>query len=267
MTEYARLTLQDTKEYQLRHNDVEPSKTKRMDLLLPAEKLCTGFEVHIEKTEHIECLCVEDRISKPIQDLKRDLIKNKEIAEQIVQEVKKSVEPLNPKRKKELEEKIKDLEEKITKQDDKIKDLETRFAATQIVLATTQTELDTLKNSLQTGQLSFNFEKDLATYIYPEGKKIGSRKIFTTMKKWLEDKRGTHQGDEANKKWDDLKKEFSWSDEHEKVFFKLLEYRRKFAHPARNAAELQIPDDFTDDEKRCIKTINDMIERVNELMG
>ena len=87
------------------------------------------------------------------------------------------------------------------------------------------------------------------------------------MKKWLEDKKGTQQGDAANKKWDDLKMEFSWSDEHEKVFFQLLKYRRKFAHPVRDAAELQIADDFTDEEKRCIKTINEMIERVNELMG
>ena len=87
------------------------------------------------------------------------------------------------------------------------------------------------------------------------------------MKKWLEDKRGTQLGDAANKKWDDLKKDFSWSDEHEKVFFKLLEYRRQFAHPPRvAAAELQIPDDFTDEEKECINTINKMIERVNELM-
>ena len=87
------------------------------------------------------------------------------------------------------------------------------------------------------------------------------------MKKWLEDKKGTQQGDAANKKWDDLKKEFSWSDEHERMFFKLLKYRRKFAHSVRDAAELQISDGFTDEEKRCIKTTNDMIERVNELMG
>ena len=247
--------------YKLRHNHAKPPKTKRMDLLLPAEKLCTRFKVRIEKTECMERLCVKDVNSKRIiQDLKRDLIEDKEIAEQMFQEIKKSVEPLSPDRKKELEKNIKHLEEKITEQDDKIKDLEAKLAATQ-------TELGKLKNGLQTGQLSFDFEKDLATYIYLEGKKIGSRKIFTTMKKWLEDKKGTQQGDAANKKWDDLKTEFSWSDEHERVFFQLLKYRRKFAHPVRDAAELQIADDFTDEEKRCIKTINEMIERVNELMG
>ena len=242
MTEYAPFTLQDTKEYQLRHKDVEPPKTKRMNLLLAAEKLCTGFKFHIEKTEHIESLLsAEDRIS--IQDLKRHLIEDKEIAEQMFQEIEKSTEPLSPEREKELEEKIKHLEEKTAKQDDKIKDLEAKLAATQ-------TELGKLKNSLQTGQLSFHFEKDLATYIYPERKKIGSRKIFTTMKKWLDDKKGTPEGNAANKKWEDLKKEFEWSDKHEEVFFNLLKYRRKYAHPARDAAELQIPDDFTDEEKQ-----------------
>ena len=155
---------------------------------------------------------------------------------------------------------MKHLKEIITKQSGKIKDIEAK-------LSVTQRELDKLKNSLQTGQLAFDFEKDLATYIYPEGKKFGSRKIFTTMKKWLEDKRGTQLGYAANKKWDDLKNDFSWSDEHEKVFFKLLKYRRKFAHPVRDANEMQIPDDFTDEEKRCIQMISDMIERVNELMG
>lgn len=232
-----------------------------MELLHPAETLCSGIKDRIEKTEHIERAYDGDVISKKkLQDLKSEMIKDREIAEKMVQEIKKLKEPLNPKRKKELEDKIKKLEEKITEQDDKIKDLETK-------LSTIQAELDELKNSLRTGQLSFDFEKDLATYIYPEGKKIGSRKIFSTMKRWLEDKKGTPQGDASNKKWNDLKTEFSWSEKHEQVFFKLLEYRRKFAHPPRDAAELQIPDDFTNEEKMCIRTLNNMIERVNELIG
>ena len=74
--------------------DITTSKTKRMDLLFPAEKLCTRFKVRIKKTECIERLCVEDvNTKKIIQDLKRDLIEDKEIAEQMFQEIKKSVEP------------------------------------------------------------------------------------------------------------------------------------------------------------------------------
>ena len=232
-----------------------------MEPLHLAEKLCSALKDRIEKTERIERAYVGDVTSKKnLQDLKSEMIKDREIAENMVQEIKKSNEPLNPKRKKELEDKIKELEEKITEQDDKIKDLETNLSAVQA-------DLDKLKNSLQTGQLSFDFEKDLATYIYPEGKKIGSRQIFSNMKRWLEDKKGTPQGEASNKKWKDLQTEFSWSEKHEQVFFKLLKYRRKFAHPTRDAAELQIPDDFTNEEKMCIRTINNMIERVNELMG
>ena len=231
-----------------------------MELLPLAEKLDEGFMTQIKRAKKIKSSCVghgDPNISE-LQDLERDLIQYQEIAKHLVQKIKEAVE-LSPARIKELEKEVKHLKEIITKQSDKIKDIEAKLSAVQ-------TELGTLKNSLQTGQLSFDFEKDLATYIYPEGKKIGSRKIFTTMKKWLEDKRGTQGGDAANKKWDDLKKEFSWSDEHEKVFFKLLEYRKKFAHPARDGAEMQIPDDFTDEEKRYIQTINDMIERINKLM-
>ena len=232
-----------------------------MEVLHLAEKLCSRIKDRIEKTEYVERAYVGDVTSKiKLQDLKSEMIKDREIAENMVQEIKKSNEPLNPKRKKELEDKIKELEEKITEQDDKIKDLETKLSAVQA-------DLDELKNSLRTGQLSFDFEKDLATYIYPEGKKIGSRKIFSAMKSWLKKKKHTSQGQASNKKWNDLKTQFSWSEKHEQVFFKLLEYRREFAHPVRDADEFQIPDDFTNEEKMCIRTINNMIERVNELMG
>ena len=132
----------------------------------------------------------------------------------------------------------------------------------------TKNKLKEIESTLHTGQIAFDFEKDLATYIYPHDKKFGSRKIFTNMKKWLEDKKDTVQGREANEKWDALKDEFSWSSEHEQVFFKLLESRKKGAHPDvdHNAILSQIPEDFNDKEKKCIKDIINIIEKVNELM-
>lgn len=132
----------------------------------------------------------------------------------------------------------------------------------------TKRKLKELETTLHTGQIAFDFEKDLATYIYPHDKKFGSRKIFTNMKKWLEDKKDTVQGREANDKWDSLKDEFSWSDKHERVFFKLLDSRKKSAHPKvdRDAIQSQIPDDFNDEEKKCINDIMNIIEIVNELM-
>ena len=129
-------------------------------------------------------------------------------------------------------------------------------------------KLKEIEDALKTGQIAFNFEEDLATYIYPHDKKFGSRKIFTNMKRWLEEKKNTPQGQEANEKWNALKREFSWTSEHERVFFKLLDFRKVYAHPTRDRdiAQSQIPDDFTDEEKNCIKVIINMVERVNIIM-
>ncbi|CAB4038028.1 Hypothetical predicted protein [Paramuricea clavata] len=132
----------------------------------------------------------------------------------------------------------------------------------------TKNKLKAIESALHTGQIAFDFEKDLATYIYPHDKKFGSRKIFTNMKEWLEKKKNTEEGSEANTKWNELQKEFSWSSEHERVFFKLLESRKECAHPQvdRNGVQSEIPDSFTDQEKKCITDIMDIIDRVNELM-
>ena len=87
------------------------------------------------------------------------------------------------------------------------------------------------------------------------------------MKKWLEDKKNTPQGQLANDRWNALQKEFSWSSEHEQVFFKLQACRSLTAHPQvdRDTLQSHIPDVFTDDEKEHIGDIIGMIERVNEL--
>ena len=136
-------------------------------------------------------------------------------------------------------------------------------------LEETKRRLAQTENHLHTGQIAYEFEKELATYIYPVRKKFRSRGIFTNMKKWLENKKHTPQGSEANKKWDALMREFSWSHKHENVFRKLLESRREFAHPAVNfdVAESKIPDTFTDQEKKCIQDIISITKRVNELMS
>ena len=65
-----------------------------------------------------------------------------------------------------------------------------------------------------------------------------------------------------------LQSEFSWSSEHERVFFKLLESRKQFAHLVvdRDAVQSQISDDFTDEEKTHVRDIVNIIKRVNELM-
>ena len=183
---------------------------------------------------------------------------------------------------KKLEENVQGLGTQLTITQTNLKETQNDLTETKYGLAATQnrlwealndheqtkTKLKEIESTLHTGQIAFDFEKDLATYIYPHDKKFGSRKVFTNMKKWLEDKKDTVQGCEASEKWDSLKDEFSWSIEHERIFFKLLEFRKKGAHPEvdRNAIQSQVPEDFNDKEKKCIKDIINITERVNELM-
>ena len=191
-----------------------------------------------------------------LQDLREDLIQNEGRAETIVVKV-------NSERNRHTEEQIRmgNLEAVLFRVDDELTKLKSDHEETKRRLARTE-------NHLHTGQIAYEFEKDLVTYIYPDGKKFGSRRIFTNMKEWLENKKHTPQGSRANEKWHAVMREFSWSHGHEVVFRKLLESRIKFAHPTVNldVAESRIPDSFTDQEKKCIEDIISITKRVNELM-
>ncbi len=254
-----------------------------MDILIRAMNLHERFSAQMEKAEEIERQNFAQVMPK-IRDLKDDLIENREIARQMIEEINKSAE-MNPTKTRKLENELREPEEDKRKLEEKIRALEEKVSKLEQKIASVEKEKKILQDKnknlrdkvaehdirfagLQTGQIAFDFEKDVATYIYPNGKRIGSHQIFTNMKKWLENKKGTLEGNEANTKWNDLQREFSWSVEHEGVFFKLLKYRREFAHPVVDprAVRSQIPDDFTDQEKRCNKDIIAMIERMNELM-
>ena len=198
----------------------------------------------VQKVQEIEQIEREHpgQAATELQDLREDLIENERKADTIV--VRVEIE-----RKRHTEEQI-------------------RMGNLEAALFRVDDELKKLKNHLHTGQIAYEFEKDLATYIYPDGKKFGSRRIFTNMKSWLENKRHTPLGIEANNKWDALVEEFSWSRGHEDVFRKLLKSRREFAHPTVNldVAESRVPDSFTDQEKEFIQDIISITKRVNELI-
>ena len=275
-----------------------------MDLLFLAKKLKDGFITLIIKTEGIESENSEV-LREQVGEIKRNLIENQEIAQQIIDGFSDLSADFNLEEREKLEEQIKNLEKneadnqkriaqlekEIFEQDERIEELTKNLNGFKFELTETRNNLEITRNqlpdtinkltrtendhektknqlkeiedALKTGQIAFDFEKDLATYIYPPDKKIGSRRIFTNMKKWLEEKKDTTQGQEANEKWNALKKEFLWTSEHERVFFKLLESRIVHAHPTH---ESQMPDCYTDEEKKCINVIINMIERVNILM-
>ena len=280
-----------------------------MDFLYVLKQLKDRFINLIRKTEGIENENSE-KLREKILEMKSEFIENKEITQQLIDELTDRSDDLNLEERERLKEQIRNLEEneadsqrriaqlerEIFEQDGRIEHLTKKMSGFEFQLSETKNDLKLTRNeltdtqnqltrtqndhkitknklkeiegALKTGQIAFNFEKDLATYIYPHGKRIGSRKIFTNMKKWLEEKKNTPQGQEANVKWNALKREFSWTSEHERVFFKLLESRIEFAHPSRDrvAAYSQIPDCYTDEEKKCINDIVNMVERVNILI-
>ena len=116
-----------------------------------------------------------------------------------------------------------------------------RAAAQTAFVAGTDTKMTELESSLHTGQIAYNFENDLAKYIYPASMIYGSRKIFTTMKQWLDHKQDTPKWQEVNAKWTSVKEQGMWLDEYDDVFVKLVKSRIKIAHPKiiRNADQLE----------------------------
>ena len=153
-------------------------------------------------------------------------------------------------------------------------DVESRFAclekemkAMQNQLTETRTEqskLMKMNTALHTGQTAYNFEKDLATYIYPQGTPITFGRIFTNLMKWLE----TPEGRESvgKQKWDAFRRQCNWSNKHKQVFFKMLECRRKPAHPDEPDFTLPIPDNFTEDDKKYVEDIRKMTVELKELL-
>ena len=253
------------------------------------KRLNESTNILLKESESIEQqIGVGEQTVLKIQNIKMGLIKHQKIVQEISKELYKSDE-LNGQEKLELEQEVRNLMEKVAELENKMTILEMSKVDNQKQVARLEDALrqkdeeitglnrkverheikwNEMESALQTGQIAFEFEKDLAKYIYPHDKKFSSRKIFTNMKKWLEDKKDTEQGREANERWNELKNEFLWSSQHEEVFFKLLKFRQTFAHPAydQNKARFSIPDCFTDKEKKCIEVINKMLERVSILL-
>ena len=208
---------------------------------------------------------VAEQTMSKTQKIKEELKKDKEILQEM--EILCKSDGLHEREKLQLEEEIRNLKEKVAELEEQLRQKDKEMTQLNEKVQRHESKFKEIESALQTGQIAFEFEKELAKYIYPHDKKFSRRKIFTSMKKWLEDKKHTKQGREANERWNSLKNEFSWSSKHEEVFFKLLEFRRPFAHPDKNVARPPIPDCFTDEEKICIEVIDRMIERLSELLN
>ena len=242
-------------------------ESKKMEIRHHITTLIESINTLLKVSESIEQQKdVGEQTMSKAQKIKDELTKDKEILQEM-DELCKS-EGHHGREKLQLEGEITNLKARVVKFEEDLRQKDEEITQLKAKVEGHENKFKEMESSLQTGQIAFEFEKDLAKYIYPGDKKFSSRKIFTNMKKWLEDKKDTDQGRKANERWNALKNEFSWSSEHEEVFFKLLESRRKFAHPSRdqNVAQFPIPDCFSDKEKKCIEVINKMIKRVSILL-
>ena len=108
------------------------------------------------------------------------------------------------------------------------------------------------------------FEKNLALYLYPRDRIVGTTEIFPRLMNWLELRRNTPQGDIARNKWLQVRGEIEWSQNHEAVLGKLRNLFPDLTQPV----ETWNPISLTPHEKRCVTDLvrlshilTDMIER------
>ena len=219
-----------------------------MDRDLPsrAREIGTQMDNHITHTEEIKRKMTERHGQNAMQEtslpaLKRNLRRTKRKADEMTTEAT-------------------NVSQDIAGLKQTVQGLETKMAGIQ-------TELMDMKTALHTGQTAYNFEEDLATYIYPARTPRTHDKVFTTLMQWLRENRDTRQGRGANRKWAQLQSEcgFQWSTRHKDVFFKMIKSRINPAHPEVDY-ELPIPGNFTGRERRCLEDIRRMTIRLNELV-
>ena len=248
-----------------------------MDVLGSVTKIDTGLQSHIRKVKIIQ----QQYDGQPIvglQELLSGLIENRNESEEIIRQL--NSEKYHPEEMRKIQDKIRILEEKEKDYQKKIEKLmkdnesfktqltatQTQLTATQTQLTATQTELTEFKSALHTRQIACQFENDLAKYIYPATKKYGSREIFTKMRKWVNNEEDeTPERLEAEEKWKGLKRKYSWLDEYNNVFDKLIKSGNTIAHPKVLDSTTALTS-RSELEKRCIEAMKGMTDEVNKLM-
>ena len=247
-----------------------------MDIHGSAAKIHKRLESHIKHVQNIQQRC-NGETKVALQALFCELAETRNEAEEMISQI--NSEKFSSDERRKLLEKIKVLEEKEKKYQHQLDLLEKKVAqmmkenenfktqldATQTQLAATQSKMTKLESALHTRQMAYDFENDLAKYIYPPTEKYGSRQIFKKMRRWVNKEEDTPGRSEAKAKWEDLKTKCSWLDEYNEVFDELVKSGIKIAHPAKvdSATALTSRSEL---EKGCIEAMMRMIETVNELM-
>ena len=119
-------------------------------------------------------------------------------------------------------------------------------------------ELMKKNGNLEIARITNNFGYGLAGHIYPPRTKVMFGPIFANLMLWLDESKDTPEGREGNRKWRELKTEFIWLDEHEKVFYKMFTFSKTVDHQ-----KVDFQSTLTDREKRCVDVIRRMSEKLN----
>ena len=239
-----------------------------MDIHGSATKIYKRLESHIKQVQNIQQRCNgETKVS--LQALLCELTESKNETEEMISQM--NSEKFSSEERRKLLEKIKFLEDREKNYEKQLNQLEKKIAELmtdnknfETQLAATQSEVTKLKSALHTRQMAYDFENDLAKYIYPATKIYGSRKIFTKMREWLKEEEDTPERREAKAKWEDLKRDCSWLDDYNEVFDDLVKSGIKIAHPKVDSTTALTS--RTELEKRCIEAMIGMTDKVNELM-
>ena len=116
-------------------------------------------------------------------------------------------------------------------------------------------ELMKKNGNLEIARITNNFGYGLAAHIYPPRTKVMFGPIFANLMLWLDESKDTPEGREGNRKWRELKTEFIWLDEHEKVFYKMFTFSKTVDHQ-----KVDFQSTLTDREKRYVDVFRRMSE-------
>ena len=136
-------------------------------------------------------------------------------------------------------------------------------------LESVEKNLTKMEDKLNSGQIAFNFEQDVAKYILPADVKFGSMGAFQKMVEWLEENKYSKEGKEARREWENLQGLVDWSDRHVQLLRKLKKLRIPYAHPVIHdygKVRAKTLENLDEQEKKCLDDLITVIKVVNERM-
>ena len=172
-----------------------------------------------------------------------------------------------------LKEKVDTLCEQLSILPDTVEDADQKIAELKLKIQDLERQVEVLereKRTLELGQVTWLFEKYVATFVLPETVKVGLLGCFKHMNKWLKNHGNTREGQERQIIWDYLQTNSNvvWCDDHVDAIKNLKEVRNPLAHPKKinlTQARQEVPKTIPNLESECLDIIY-MVEKLSSLM-